>query len=311
VVSAEPDWILSAPEAANISLTADPKSIGAHPYYIQQMYLGQWSLPLVGIDSAHAVTTGTGVTVAVVDTGVQVNHPALAQLVVSGYDFLNNSSQMSDPTGGIDSGHGTFVAGLIAAAAPGALIMPIRVLDPNGQGDEVEVANGIYYAVDHGANIVNLSLGAYTDSSLVEAAVSYAEQHDAIVVAAGGNDNSAAPEYPAATDGVIGVAATDTGDQKASFSNYGNYIALSAPGVDLYSAYDDGGYAVGAGTSFSTALVSAVAVLAWSAHPGHEASDVGRILRANGRNIDALNPAYVGQLGAGRIDAARAVSVGG
>jgi subtilisin family serine protease len=311
VVSAEPDWMLSAPEANSLTLTADPKSIGAHLYYIQQMYFAQWSLPLIDLGAAQSISTGNGTTVAVVDTGVQTDHPGLASRLVPGYDFLNHTPYVSDPAGGVDSGHGTFVAGLIAATAPGAFIMPIRVLDPSGQGDEVDVAKGIYYAVDHGANIVNLSLGAYTDSSVVDSAVLYAELHNVIMVAASGNDNTSALTYPAATNGVIAVSATDSYDQKASFSNYGDYITLSAPGVDLYSTYDNGAYASGSGTSFAAALVSGVAALGWSAHPDQGSGNVISQLEDTSKNIDALNPTHFEQLGAGRIDAAGAVGSSG
>jgi subtilisin family serine protease len=303
VISAEPDWILSVPEAAGVSMTADPMSIGAHPYYIQQMYLSQWPIPLIGLDAAHALSTGAGVTAAVIDTGVNADHPNLASRIVPGYDLLSGTTQVTDPSGGVDSGHGTFVAGLIAVSALDAKIMPVRVLDTNGRGDEIDVANGIYYAVDHGANVINLSLGSYADSAAVDAGVLYAEQHNVVVVAASGNDNTGTPEYPAATEDVVGVAATDALDNKAHFSNYGGYIALSAPGVDLYSTYGDNAYAFGAGTSFATALVSGIAALAWSAHPNLTADGVVGTLQTSSKNIDGLNPTYAQQLGAGRINA--------
>jgi subtilisin family serine protease len=226
---------------------------------------------------------------------------------VPGYDFLNDDVNVADPSGGRDSGHGTFVAGLIALAAPDARIMPIRVLDPSGQGDEIDVANGIYFAANHGANIVNLSLGSYLESKAVDAAVAYAQQHGVLVAAAAGNDNIGDPEYPATTSGVVGVAATDRFDTKASFSNYGNHITLSAPGTDLYSAYDNGQYAFGEGTSFATPLVTGVAALVWSAHPELSAEGVIEVLAADSTSVDALNPDYLHELGAGRVDAERAV----
>ena len=305
--AAEPDYLYRAPEAAG-ALYADPKYIGAHPWYFEQLYLEQWALPLMGFDAAHAVTNGAGVTIAVIDTGVETDHPDLAGHLVDGYDELNDTATVADPVGGPDSGHGTFVAGLIALAAPDARIMPIRALDPQGQGDEVDVASAIYYAVDHGANIVNLSLGSYQDSATMDAAVAYAEQHGVVVVAAAGNDNTARPQYPAATSGVVAVAATDRSDLKATFSNYGRYITVSAPGTELYSAYDDGGYAFGDGTSFAAPLVSAVAGLVWAAHPELDSSGVVRSLVVGSTNIDALNPDYAGLLGAGRVDAKDAVS---
>ena len=307
VRSAEPDYVFSAPEAASLSLTADPKCLTAHPSYIQQMYQEQWTAPAIGLEAAHGTSTGAGITVAVVDTGVQTDHPDLHGRLVPGYDFLNDDANVADPPGGTDSGHGTFVAGLIALAAPDARIVPIRVLDPSGQGDEIDVANGIYFAAKHGANIINLSLGSYLESKAVDAAVAYAQQLGVLVAAAAGNDNIGDPEYPATTSGVVGVAATNPFDMKASFSNYGNHITLSAPGTDLYSAYDNGQYAFGEGTSFATPLVAGVAALVWSAHPELSAEGVIEVLAADSASVDALTPDYQHELGAGRVDAERAV----
>ena len=296
---------------ATTRLTALPKSIGAHPFEVRQVYERQWAMPAIDLAAAHARATGGGITVAVIDTGVQVDHPDLASHIVPGYDVLNHTTMVTDPPGGSVSGHGTFVSGLIDLVAPAASIMPVRVLDASGEGQDGDVATGIDFAVDHGANILNLSMGSYSRSATVEQAVQYAVQRGALVVASSGNDNSGTPEYPAATPGVVAVAATDDNDRKAAFSNYGRYVDVSAPGVALSSTFDNGGYAEGDGTSFSAALVSGVAALAWSIHPSESAQEVISTLRESSIDIRDLNPNYEDLLGKGRIDAQGAVKRSG
>src|SRR5579872_389608 len=304
VASAEPDWILRSPETASaLHLAADPKAIGADPYYLQQTYLGQWSLPWIGLTPVRQEGDTSGVTVAVVDTGVQMDHPALDGKLIPGYDFVDGTASVTDPVGGAESGHGTFIAGLIALVAPAARIMPIRVLDTSGMGDEITVARGIYFAVQHGADIINLSLGSYAVPTMVDDAVTFARQHGVLVVASTGNDNSSEPQYPAAVAGTIGVAATDPTDHKATFSNFGTYVSISAPGTDHYSDYPGSRYAFGAGTSFAAALTTGVAALEWGMHSDLTASDVATALRSSATPIDSLNPGYAGALGSGRLNA--------
>jgi len=195
-----------------------------------------WQLANPHFPDAWVLTTGSPNTVvAVVDTGVQPNHPDLGTLV-PGYDFVNNDTDTSD-----DEGHGTAVAGIIAAQGNNGLgvagtcwqcrIMPVKVLGSDGTGTDSEVASGIVWAADHGAGVINLSLGG-PDSSQTEAdAVSYAENRGVVVVAAAGNDHQwQVPEYPAAYPGVISVGAVDNTDQYYDFSNWGSWVQVDAPG---------------------------------------------------------------------------------
>src|SRR5438876_1699704 len=217
--------------------------------------------------------------------------------------FLDQSTASFLDSSNPASGHGTFCAALIAAVAPESMIMPLRVFDDAGYADTFSIAKATRYAVRNGAQVINMSFGMTSASPAVQQAIAFATASGVTVVASAGNDNSAAAQYPAAYSGVISAAATDLTDKKASFSNYGSTIYVTAPGVNLISAYPGGRYAMGSGTSFSTALVSGEAALL------HSFRWTGtRTAVANGAiNIDAKNPNYAGQLGFGRIDAVRSL----
>src|SRR6266699_2541545 len=217
--------------------------------------------------------------------------------------FLDQSTASFLDSSNPASGHGTFCAALIAAVAPESMIMPLRVFDDAGYADTFSIAKATRYAVRNGAQVINMSFGMTSASPAVQQAIAFATASGVTVVASAGNDNSAAAQYPAAYSGVISAAATDLTDKKASFSNYGNTIYVTAPGVNLISAYPGGRYAMGSGTSFSTALVSGEAALL------HSVRWTGtRTTVANGAiKIDAKNPNYAGQLGFGRIDAVRSL----
>ena len=217
--------------------------------------------------------------------------------------FLDQSTASFLDSSNPASGHGTFCAALIAAVAPESMIMPLRVFDDAGYADTFSIAKATRYAVRNGAQVINMSFGMTSASPAVQQAIAFATASGVTVVASAGNDNSAAAQYPAAYSGVISAAATDLTDKKASFSNYGSTIYVTAPGVNLISAYPGGRYAMGSGTSFSTALVSGEAALL------HSVRWTGtRTAVANGAiNVDAKNPNYAGQLGFGRIDAMRSL----
>ncbi len=196
---------------------------------------------------------------------MQYDHPDLAGKVIRG-DHVDNDW---DPYDG--NGHGTHTAGIAAAVtnnargiagmAPEATIYAVRVLDESGSGTLQNVANGIIHAADNGADVINLSLGSPNDSITLKEAVDYAWNKGVVVVAAAGNDGSAQPTYPAYYSDAIAVAATDSDESKASFSNYGNWVDVAAPGVNIYSTYTDGGYASLSGTSMATPHVAGLAGL--------------------------------------------------
>jgi subtilisin family serine protease len=199
--------------------------------------------------------------------------------------------------------HGTLCAGILVAVAPGAMIMPIRAFDDNGNADVFTLAKAIRWAAEHNADIINMSFGTLEDAKVLSEAVSYARNKGVLLVASAGNDNTSTPQYPAAYAGVITVASTNLADQKASFSNYGSNIVVDSPGVDIISAYPGGGYAMVSGTSFSAPEVAGEVALVLRLRT----SGVISAVDSTAVNIDNRNPGYYGKLGYGRVDALRAV----
>ena len=221
----------------------------------------------------------------------------------SSASFLDQSSASFLDATNPAHGHGTFCAGLIAAVAPDAMIMPLRVFDDAGNTDAFTIVRGIRYAVEHGADVINLSFGMTSESSAVKQALKFAFDHGVTVVASAGNSNTSTPQFPADFEKVLSVAATNLKDQKASFSNYGATIFVDAPGVNIISAYPGGYYAIASGTSFSAPMVAGEAALI----KAMRRSDADTGISKGTVNIDALNPAYRHELGSGRIDMLRAV----
>jgi len=205
--------------------------------------------------------------------------------------------------GGGAADHGTFCAGLIAAAAPDASIMPLRAFDDNGNTDLFTLAKAIRYARRNGAQVINMSFGTLTDSKVLHEAIDYARAGNVVLVASAGNNNTAAPQYPAAYTGVLSVASTDELDLKSSFSNYGSSVFVDAPGSHIISAVPGGGYSVANGTSFSAPMVAAMAALVRSLRY----SDTATTISNSTVKIDSRNWKYAGQLGYGRIDLLKAV----
>ena len=229
----------------------------------------QWGLSRLQAEASWQVSRGAGQTVAVVDTGVSPE-PDLAPQLLTGWDYVaGHADGRSD-----SNGHGTHVAGIIAATAnnglggsglaPSTKVLPVRALDASGSGYWSDVANGIVYAVNQGAGVINLSLGGHSGNASLQAAIDYATSNGRVVVAAAGNDGTNVPNYPAAYPGVIGVAASDQSDAVASFSNSGSAVDVTAPGVGILSTVP-GGYASMSGTSMATPFVSAAAAMIRSA----------------------------------------------
>jgi subtilisin family serine protease len=252
------------------------------------------------------------VVVAVVDGGVDLSHPDLAANLAQGYNFVENNTTPAD-----DNGHGTHVAGIIAAGlngqgvvgvAPQVKILPVRVMG-NGTGDDTTVSKGIRWAADR-AQIINLSLGGPTVSSTLRDAINYAIQTKGrVVVAAAGNYGASgnAAQYPAALPGVVAVGAVDANGQHASFSNTGSYVQLSAPGVSILSTYLGGGYARMSGTSMAAPHVAGLAGLIWAQHPGYSAAQVIAAMQSTASD---LGPAGKDSTyGYGLIDAYPAASL--
>jgi subtilisin family serine protease len=226
----------------------------------------QYGLVAIRAPQGWALSTGSSsVTIAVLDSGVDLGHPDLAGKVAAGYDFVNNDNTPQD-----DFGHGTHVAGIAAAQGNnglgvagvswGAQIMPVKVLDRFGGGSYANVAAGIVWAVDHGAQVINLSLGGALPSLTLESAVLYAYHKGALLVAASGNGGKDQVLYPARYPQVMAVGATNFTNQPASFSNYGPEVDIAAPGENIYSL-GIGGTFVESGTSMSAPYVSGLAAI--------------------------------------------------
>ncbi|MFA7628216.1 MAG: S8 family peptidase [Candidatus Dojkabacteria bacterium] len=217
-----------------------------------------WGVSRIGADKIWDTATGVGVTVAVIDTGIEMTHPDLQGKVTKGYDFVNDKDSPED-----DNGHGTHVSGIVIAArnntgtvgvSHGTSVMPVKVLNSAGSGYISDVAKGIYWAADNGAQIINLSLGAPVDTDVLRKAVNYAASKGVLMVAAAGNEYGAPCQYPAAYGNVICVVATDSSNRLASFSNVGGELA--APGVSNYSTFLGGTYRYLSGTSMASPHVA-------------------------------------------------------
>lgn len=235
------------------------------------------------------------VRIAVIDTGVDYNHPDLKNRVVkeSGYDFVNDDDDPMD-----DNGHGTHVAGIIAAEANneegiagvvGNLdveIIPIKVLDKDGVGYSDTISKGIEYAVNKGVNIINLSLGGTEKDEDIENAVKYALENCVAVIAAAGNDKQNCDEYtPAGVKGVYTVAASNPLNRVARFSNFGESIDITAPGVKILSTVPDGGYEAWDGTSMAAPVVSGVAAVIIAHDPTIDIDELKDILKESSKDI--------------------------
>ncbi|MGA3191763.1 MAG: S8 family serine peptidase [Candidatus Bathyarchaeia archaeon] len=274
-------------------------------------WLNQWGPAKIQADFAWNTTMGSAsIIVAVVDTGVDWSHPDLApNYVPLGYDWVNNNPDPMD-----DNGHGTHVAGIIAAAINNSVgiaglanvrIMAEKVLDKDGSGTTSDVAQGIIHAVDSGAKIINLSLGATYPSEVLYEAVRYAFEHGVLVVASAGNSASSVKEYPAGYDEVVAVSATTMSDSLASFSNYGNWIDVAAPGVHIYSTIINDSYAYLSGTSMASPHAAGVAALIWSRFPNMTRDQVWAQLQYTADDLGT--PGFDIYYGFGRIDAKKAV----
>ncbi|MGM7701458.1 S8 family peptidase [Pseudalkalibacillus sp. Hm43] len=244
----------------------------------------QWNLPAIRTEDGWKISRGNeDVIIAIIDTGIDMKHPDLAKRIVDGYNVLNESPMPND-----DNGHGTHVAGIIASETNNGVgiagmtwynrIMPIKAMNADGYGTSFDVAQGIRWAVEHGADVINMSLGNYKASKALKEAIDYAYEKDVIMVAASGNENTNQTSYPAAFDNVIGVAAVNLNLNRAEFSNYGDYIDVAAPGVDIASTYLEGQYASLSGTSMATPHVAALAGLIKSYQPDLKNSDIIRII---------------------------------
>jgi subtilisin family serine protease len=248
---AEPNSVADAPAGERFHYwpSGGPTCAGADP----TAYLNQRAAVQLGLSTVHAHATGAGVTIAILDTGVDATNPALApRIAAGGYDYVDDDNTPAEVRTGADLdgdgradegyGHGTFVAGIAALVAPGARILPERVLDPEGRGNVFTVAEAVFDAVTHGAAVINMSFGttADIDSAVLDDAIKEANKAGVVVVAAAGNDGSTTRHYPGGAPGVVSVAALNPdGRTLAPFSAHGDWAwtsrarcpAATAPGA--------------------------------------------------------------------------------
>lgn len=286
--------------------------------------------PDADVDAVEAWTFSkrSGTKVAILDTGVANVHDDIAPQVV-GYANFVSADTKEDPNANPEDmyGHGTHVAGIVAAKAdntigvagvcPSCSILDVKVLNDSGSGSSSAIANGISWAADNGAKVINMSLGQRVSSRTLEAAVNYAWNKGVVIVAAAGNAGTQAKIYPGAYPNVIAVAATDNNDAKASFSSYGaNWVDVAAPGVNVYSTFPNHpfvlgtqngrsmGYDIASGTSMASPVVAGVAALVWSSSPADTENKTVRT------KIESTADKILGtgtNWASGRVNACRAV----
>lgn len=312
-----PDNALEAIEAA---LKRNPKFSLVEKNFIAQASLvpndpnfaNQWHLPKVSAPAAWDLTTGSSsVTVAVIDSGIDPYHPDLSNKLVAGYNYIGGSTSDTRDV----MGHGTAVAGVIGAdtnsgvgvagLAWNTTIMPLVVINSSNWATYANIASAIMYAADNGAKVINLSLGGTSYSSTLQNAVNYAWGKGAVIVAAAGNNSSSAGFYPAALNNVVAVSATDSSDNLLSFSNFGNWITVGAPGTYIYTTNNGGGYGNWQGTSFASPQVAALAALLFAKNPSLSNQQVVDLMKHNSDDVGSSG--FDTSFGWGRINAFRAV----
>jgi len=297
----------------------------------------QWHLSAIGAATAwNYFSSGSNIVVAIVDDAVETTHSDLSGNIwvnpgeiagngidddgngyiddINGWDLADNDNNPNPSSSGLD--HGTHVAGIVSAvsnngtgvSSMGYSCKLMCVKTTNIPVNILYGYEGIIYAANNNADVINLSWGGTSSSTTAENIINYALGKNCIIVAAAGNDNVSTPFYPANYDGVIAVAATNSSNQKAWFSNYGSWVDISAPGENIYSTTVGNSYGYKSGTSMASPLVAGLVGLMRSLNPGMPPEDVKNCLFSTAVNIDASNPDYIGLLGAGRIDAAAAMA---
>jgi thermitase len=288
---------------AEVDRLIEPAALYNDPYFGSE-----WHLSKINAPAAWDTSIGTGVIIAILDTGVDGTHPDLTVQMVPGWNFYDNNSNTSDV-----NGHGTAVAGAaaavsnngtgVASVAGGARIMPVRIADPNAYAYWSTVAQGITWAADHGARVANLSyVGASASSTIISAAQYLRSKGGVLLVAAG---NTGAIDNTAPTPDITVVSATDEADNRTSFSTYGSFVDIAAPGINILTTKAGGAYWNCWGTSLATPIAAGVAALVIAKRPDFTSSQVDSTLRSTATDLGVTGPDTY--FGSGRINAAAAV----
>jgi hypothetical protein len=329
-------YLLQTPDGSDVEtllsrMAADPRIIYAEPNLLAeapeavrskdwgwggqdaQPYASQYALSSINLADAHSYSTGANTIIAVVDTGVQLDHPALAgRITAVQADFVDGDGVANDEPNGQDddgdgevdesTGHGTHVAGIVHLVAPDARIMPVRALDSDGGGSAFLVAEAILFAVEHGADVINLSLGTSEESDLLEDVIEEAAERGVLVIAAAGNLGTTQAVYPAADECALAITSIGPTDRRSSFASYGRWVDLAAPGESIYSPFPVNGYAWWSGTSMAAPFAAGQAALLRSYDASLGIRDVADLLGGTATSVNLTNQLRMPWLGAGKIN---------
>ncbi len=295
VSNVQPDYLFALQEPNTVAATRGDAA--------------QYVLSMLNVEQAQQLATGKDVPIAIIDSGVDLNHPDLKAAAVTNFDALGGAGKSLNP-------HGTSIAGAIVARgkllgiAPGAALLAIRAFDDAAgaaRGASFTIYKGLQWAVDHGARVVNMSFAGPADP-ILQRMLAAASDKGIVLIAAGGNGGSQAqPQYPAAYSNVIAVTAVDSKDQLYKMANRSRYIAVSAPGVDVLALAPDARYQLATGTSIAAAHVSAIAALLLERKPSLKPNDVRAILVATAVPLGSPRPDP--DFGAGLVNAYRALTL--
>ena len=343
-------YLLELPTGSGVTATVkqmvnDPRLLYAEPNFFAQSPEGdarhrawgdsdaaptsqEYAIQALGLVSAHAISQGKSTRVAVLDTGAQLDHPALKDNFKDAwrYDFVEGDENPSDLPVGRDAdcdgdkdemvGHGTHVAGIVDITAPAAKIMALRVLDTEGYGDVFTIAKAVHFAAHNRADVLNLSLGSPSRSKLLQEVIKDTTANGVLVAAAAGNANSSLAHYPAAgngfaasADGLVAVTSVNMYEQKSYFANYGTWVDIAAPGEGIRSAFPVSKYAYWSGTSMATPFVSGQAALIHAVYGSLDPAGVEKRIRCSARSLFVTDPIYAAMLGAGRADVGASISL--
>lgn len=313
-------YIVDVPEYSEESVIAalnqHPHLKYAEPDYIfhanltpNDPYFGSaWHLSKTGATAAWDISQGAGITIAILDTGIDSTHPDLAGKIVSGWNFYDNNSNTTDV-----NGHGTAVAGAAAASsnngigvsamAGQAKIMPVRIASPEATAYGSTIAQGLTWAADRGVRVANISYANVPASSTIINAAQYMKNKGGLVIVAAGNSGKNEGFTP--TTSMIPVSATNSTDTKTSWSSFGNYVALSAPGINIWTTYRNASYGTAWGTSLASPVVAGAVALMMSANTKLKSTEIENLLFSTAKDLGTAgrDPYY----GYGRVNAAAAV----